>query len=286
MPAHGERTFLHPVAACDDPRELHGLSVVFRRFLRQIPVKQRVVPVLDLHDRRIDVKRKRIFDLIVQDLSVFVFVCDLDPARHAAHDLVQRHLVDVVAVAVEHHELCNGKLIVDEAAHIVVEHFERSRVCEHERLIHRPCFRQRHQKVLHHPHAVVFHDDTFRAVLPADLLQCRGIDLGRILQRMQVYIRIGETGGIVFLFPFLAYQKQRPLARVETFILQRFLYELCLPGVQESEKQIDRDLLGILLIHQSPNTSRTSSSLIWEPITQSLPVTSAGPLRISVSPGT
>lgn len=56
---------------------LDDLAVVLLRIFGKVTVPQRVIAVFNLYDRRVDVKRQRIFDLVVFDVAVRVLVGDV-----------------------------------------------------------------------------------------------------------------------------------------------------------------------------------------------------------------
>ena len=66
------------------PLELDGLALILVGLFGDIAVKQRVVLVLDLYDRRIDIKRQRVFDIVLLCRAVGVFIKDVDAAVRAA----------------------------------------------------------------------------------------------------------------------------------------------------------------------------------------------------------
>lgn len=79
----------HQLAAEEEHARLHArvhgckalilddLAVVLLRIFGKVTVPQRVIAVFNLYNRRVDVKRQRIFDLVVFDVAVRVLVGDV-----------------------------------------------------------------------------------------------------------------------------------------------------------------------------------------------------------------
>ena len=107
-------------------------------------------------------------------------------------------------------------------------------------------------------------------------------DLVRVIEDLDHDVVFPEALVPEFLDPLFALDDEGLLACVEVRVFQRILYEFCLACLQKTGKQV----YGHFLSHYAtPNSSLTSASFIWAPMTHSMPVAAAGPLRTLISPG-
>ena len=194
---------------------------------------------------------------------------------------MQGHDVRALFQPVEHHHLGTHQLVHHQIAHIGVIGHDGGGVGEHDLLSNRPVLREAHIQVAHLLHTVQLGNHALRPVLFRQRLKLLGGD-GLLIQGFQIHVLVGISGEIVLLFPFLKHQQQRPLAGVEALVLQRLLNELGLTGIQKAGKGI----YGNLHHAYTPNSAATPASSSLEPMTQSLPVMSALPVRTLHSSGT
>ena len=95
--------------------------------------------------------------------------------------------------------------------------------------------------ISHQLHAVHFYHDPLRPVLFRQSSQFLGGN-GILIQDLQKHILMGIGGKIVLLLTLFKGDQQRPLAGIETLVLQSLLDEFGLTGIQKSGEYINRDL--------------------------------------------
>ena len=226
MAANGERIGGELGIFRYNPTERDHLAVILLRILHDVPIPQRIVCVCQPNDRRIDIKRQRIFDFVVLHLAIGVLIGDIRPAADTTDDLVEFHLVHRLLKAVEYHQFAGVQLIHHQTAHISVVLEEGSGICKKHLLIYRPVIRQILEQVVHGPHTVVFQNDTGRPTGLEDFLQILRIEVLLILNGVQKHVLARKGGNVVFLLALLTEQQQCGFAGVETLILHGFLNEL------------------------------------------------------------
>ena len=199
---------------------------------------------------------------------------------------------------VEDDEFAAGDLVQHQAAHGVVAGVGQGRgaVRRGDALVHDPVLRQIVCQVLQHPHTVVLDDHAACVGLLGQLCEVLGVQLSLVLEVVKGHAGEGELLLIVLFFALLADQQQGLVAGVEIGVFKCFLNELGLAAFEEANKQVNRNFVchGILLLyfrlglrgHQQPNSAAMACSSSLEPMTTSLPPTSAPRARTSHSPGT
>ena len=246
MPAGDEAALRHVLAHEAAALDLDGLAVVFLWLLGHVAVPDGEVAVLDLDDRRIDVKRQRVLDVVIDDLAVGVFIRDVAPAGDGADDAVHLHAIHAVVVAVEHDELGTLELVDRELAHIRIVAHERRRIAEEKLLRDRPVFRQVAIERVEHPHAVILHEHALGVQLVLQREQIVAREVGLLVDVAHVDISGAESVRLIDLLAVLAQQQQRALALVEAVVLERLLNELRLAGLEEAGEEVDRNVRRLL----------------------------------------
>ena len=163
-PARGKHALLFPAQARDLTLEFHGLTRVFLGFLRDIAVEQGVILVLDLDHRRVQVKRQRIFNVVIVGRSVGIFIQNIDLPVHGPGDLVIRHHVRAGGHAVENQHLRACQLVHDKLAHIGVIAEEGRSVGKHDFLRDLPVIRRLEIEIRRKVHAIQLNDYTLGPV--------------------------------------------------------------------------------------------------------------------------
>ena len=188
---------------------------------------------------------------------------------------------------VEDDELAAGDLVQHQAAHGVVAGVGQGRgaVRRGDALVDDPVLRQIVGQILQQPHAVVLDHHAACIGLLGQLGQVLGVELGLVLQIVEGHAGEREFLLVVFFLALLADQQQGLVARVEVGVFKCFLNELGLAAFEEANKQVNRNFVchGILLLyfrlglrgHQQPNSAAMACSSSLEPMTTSLPPTSA-----------
>lgn len=74
----------------------------------------------DLHDRRVQIKRQRVFDVVLLCRAVGVFIKDVDASVDGSCDFVILHHVGPGRHAVKDHELRARELIDRQLAHVLI----------------------------------------------------------------------------------------------------------------------------------------------------------------------
>ncbi len=194
---------------------------------------------------------------------------------------MEGHHILTLLQPVENHHLGTHQLVHDEIAHIGVEGHDGGGVGEHDLLGDDPVFRKAHVQVAHLLHTVQLCHHPLGVVLFLQGLKLFRGD-GLLIQNLNIDVLVGVAGKIVFLLALLKQKQQGLLPGVEPGILQGFLDEFRLAGIQEAGKGIN----GNLLHTYTPNSRAMACSSSLEPMTHSLPVISALPRRTLVSSGT
>ena len=207
MPPGDEAALRHVLAHEAAALDLDGLAVVFLRFLGHVAVPEGKVAVLDLDDRCVDVKRQRVFDVVIDDLAVGVLIRDVTAAGDGADDAVHLHAIHVVVVAVEHDKLGALELIDRELAHIRIVAHERRRIAEEKLLRDRPVFRQVAVERVEHPHTVVLHEHALGVQLVLQREQIVARELGLLVDIAHIDISGAESVRLVDLLAVLAQQQ-------------------------------------------------------------------------------
>ena len=114
--ARGERLVVEVFVRSDKTLELDRLSVILHHVLGAVSVPEGVVIVFDLDDGRVNVKRQRVLNVIVNDLAVAVLVGDLCAAAERPYRLVHRHLIRAERDTVEHDHVGVADLVYDKAS--------------------------------------------------------------------------------------------------------------------------------------------------------------------------
>ena len=214
-------------------------------------------------------------------MSVGIIVNDSSHTRDAADDLVYLFLVYSVRRAIENKHLSILDLIVNELTHIAVVRDKGVRIGEHHVLINSPIFREIIVKPLQEPHSVVFYYNSVYLLTLGIRKQIflRYHILG--VDSFDSYVFAPELRRLKLLNSFFAKQDESLLAAVEILIGERFLNYRGLAALKKSCKQIYGNFH-----FYTPNKAAMASSLILDPITQSLPIGSGLPSLTSGSPGT
>ena len=141
MSSDDEFIVLEAAAQKASALEFNGFAVVLCFFVVHVRIPHRIVFVADFDDVRVDVKRKRIFDIIDFDIVRAVFVNDVAAAVDCAHDFVVRHLVHVLRKMLENNRLGGFQLVHCEISHILVIGQISSRIRKTHFLVNRPSVR-------------------------------------------------------------------------------------------------------------------------------------------------
>ena len=199
---------------------------------------------------------------------------------------MQLHLVDGIVVAVEDDHLAAAHLIHHQRTHIGVVHHKGGGVGKHDLLIDHPVLRHFGIEIADQLHAVKLHAHALGVMLFSEGLQSLVIQRVLIFNDLDINIGGGEGGGVIFLLALLADQQQGLFPCVEPVILQGALHKAGLAAVQEAGEYIYGNCHIRACLSQPWNSSAMAASLILEPMTQSLPMMPALPVRMSGSPGT
>ena len=257
------------------PLEPDGFAVILLGLLGDVPVKQGVILILHGHDGGVQIEGQGILNVVELGGAVGVIVNDVDPAVQSPGQLVQGHLVDVGGHAVENHHFRSGELVHHQSAQICVIAENGPGVGKHDLLGQLPVLRHFSVEGLDHLHAVELYDHPGSPMLLGQSSQLLCGD-GLLVDHLGVDLLVGVGGGIIFLLALLTDQNQGPFSGVEPGILQSFLDELGFSGVQKAGKGIDGNR-HFQPPAYTPNSSAMAASSILEPMTQSRPITSAGP---------
>ena len=233
MPPDDDRAGFHLLVDGNKPLEADCLAAIFLRLLHKIAVKEGVILILDLNDGSVDIVRERIDDLIVFCLPAEIFIDDTGTARHTADDLVILLFRIFPAKTVKDDHIGVLYLVEYELAHILVVLQKCRCVKERHHLRDRPALRHCVEKFLQFQHAVIFDAHTLHAVLFLQFFQFFGRHfLG--IEKSDLKIAYGKTGGVILLLALLQYEQQRAFARIEPLVLKGLLYKLRLSGFQKS----------------------------------------------------
>ena len=219
MTADDKFVILQTAAEQTSALKTNGLTVIFRFLLGHIRVPDRVILVRDLDDRRVDVERQRILNIVDLYIVRSVFVDDIAAAIDGSDNLVISHLVHHLRKMLEHDRLCRFHFIDGQIAHIRVVGQISPRVREGHLLIDRPARRHRAVERIQQPHAVVFYDHPLKLQF---FLQIREIALGELFLLIHCHdlaARGREFDRRKLRFSFLAEQDQRLLSVVELRVL-------------------------------------------------------------------
>ena len=267
MPPGDEAVLRHVLAHEAAALDLDGLAVVLLRLFGHVAVPDGEVAVLDLDDRGVKVERQRIFNVVVHDLAVGVFIRDVAPAGDGADDAVHLHAVHTVVVAVEHDELGALELVHRELAHIRVVAQKRRRVAKQEFLRDRPALRQVAVERVEHPHAVVLHEHALGLDLVLQRLQVLDREVGLLVDVAHIDVPGAELVRLVDFLALFTQQQQRALALVKAVVLERLLDEFRLAGLQKAGEQVYRQIRRLLFrvsqcgtapsVHPRPGATRS-----------------------------
>ena len=149
------------------------------------------------------------------------------------------HFVHLREKTVEHNQFSALQLIKCELPHIRIIGKERAGISKHKFLIDSPVIRHGVIEIIQHPHAVIFN---YRPLCTR--LFCPGI---KIFLRQLTFAEnctdidtgISKLIRAVFLFPFFTHQQKCFLTVAEASVLQCFLDELRLSGLQKPGEEID-----------------------------------------------
>ena len=189
--------------------------------------------------------------------------------------------INALICAVEHQHFSVLDLIVNELTHIAVVGDKCVRIGKHHVLINSPIIREIIVERLQEPHSVVFYYnsvDLLALGIRKQIFLCYHV-LG--VDSLDSYVFAPELRRLKLLYSFFAKQDESLLAAVEILIGERFLNYRGLAALKKSCKEIYGNFH-----FYTPNKAEMASSLIFEPITQSLPIGSGLPSRTSASPGT
>ena len=87
VPADDEGVCRHLAALERTPLEAHGFALVVCRGLTEVAVPLGKVRVAYLDYRRVQVERQGILNIVIDDLAIGGFVCNVGAAGRSAHDL-------------------------------------------------------------------------------------------------------------------------------------------------------------------------------------------------------
>ena len=298
---HGEPTGHEAVLAgavglADLREELDGLARVLLRLVLTVHIPDAEILVRDVDDRSVDVKGQRVGDVVVGHAAVLELIGDVALAGGLTHQLVQLLTGSVVVDgfgAVEDDQLAAGDLVQHQRAHGVVAGIGQGggAVGGGDALVDDPVLGQVVCQILQHPHTVVLDDHAACIGLLGQLGEVLGVQLSLVLEVVEGHAGEGELLLIIFLFALLADQQKGLVAGVEVGVFKGLLNELGLAALEEAHKQVYRDLichnrLSFQGQYQQPNSAAMAFSSSLEPMTTSLPPTSAPRARTSHSPGT
>ena len=161
MTANGKCSLREFLVYRNNSTELDGFALIFVHVFHQIPIPDCIVPVINPNNGCFDVKRQRVFDLVIFYFPIGIFIGNVRSPANCPDNLVKFHLVHILGKAVEYHQFTGVQLIYNQTPHIGVVVHKGCGIDKAHLLINCPVVRNVFKQELQLPHSVVFQNDPF-----------------------------------------------------------------------------------------------------------------------------